>query len=192
MTHDGRARHAVGPLPHRARAGVAGAWRWTIWPRTCATAASRGEGAAPRDRRNIRLGALRREIRCCERLRHPAMVPVLDAQSRRRCAATSCRSAGRVAPQAAGGADPVPVSGAPNNRHGGGSAGLRRRRGAHRDIKPANILLDGERVLVCDFGVARAVEAAAGDSISSSGLVLGTPGIHEAGAGNGQPDRRAQ
>ena len=45
----------------------------------------------------------------------------------------------------------------------------------HRDIKPANILLDGERVMVCDFGVARAVEVAAGDSISSSGLVLGTP-----------------
>jgi serine/threonine-protein kinase len=45
----------------------------------------------------------------------------------------------------------------------------------HRDIKPGNILLDGERVLVCDFGVARAVEMAAGESISSSGLVLGTP-----------------
>jgi serine/threonine-protein kinase len=45
----------------------------------------------------------------------------------------------------------------------------------HRDIKPANILLDGDRVVVCDFGVARAVEIAAGDTISSSGLVLGTP-----------------
>ena len=45
----------------------------------------------------------------------------------------------------------------------------------HRDIKPANILLDGGRVVVCDFGVARAVEIAAGDTISSSGLVLGTP-----------------
>ncbi len=30
-------------------------------------------------------------------------------------------------------------------------------------------------MVVCDFGVARAVEIAAGDTISSSGLVLGTP-----------------
>jgi serine/threonine-protein kinase len=44
----------------------------------------------------------------------------------------------------------------------------------HRDIKPANILFDGARVLVCDFGIARAIEAAATDR-SSSGFVLGTP-----------------
>jgi serine/threonine-protein kinase len=45
----------------------------------------------------------------------------------------------------------------------------------HRDIKPGNILLADERVVVCDFGFARVVEIAAGDTISSSGLVLGTP-----------------
>ena len=44
----------------------------------------------------------------------------------------------------------------------------------HRDIKPANVLFDGARVLVCDFGIARAIEAAATDR-SSSGFVLGTP-----------------
>jgi len=45
----------------------------------------------------------------------------------------------------------------------------------HRDIKPENILLDGERALVCDFGLARAIDRAALEPISSSGLVLGTP-----------------
>ncbi|MEE8116470.1 MAG: serine/threonine-protein kinase [Gemmatimonadales bacterium] len=45
----------------------------------------------------------------------------------------------------------------------------------HRDIKPGNILLDGDRALVCDFGIARAIEVAAGDSLSSSGLIVGTP-----------------
>lgn len=45
----------------------------------------------------------------------------------------------------------------------------------HRDIKPENIVFEEERALLCDFGVARAIVAAAGDRISSSGLVVGTP-----------------
>ncbi|MBI1967647.1 MAG: serine/threonine protein kinase, partial [Gemmatimonadetes bacterium] len=45
----------------------------------------------------------------------------------------------------------------------------------HRDIKPANILFVGECPVVSDFGVARAIVEAGGDSLSSSGLIVGTP-----------------
>lgn len=46
----------------------------------------------------------------------------------------------------------------------------------HRDIKPDNIMFDANGLaLVCDFGVARAIERSGGDRISSSGLVVGTP-----------------
>ncbi len=45
----------------------------------------------------------------------------------------------------------------------------------HRDIKPANVLLEVGRALVCDFGLALALDRAAVEPLSSSGLVIGTP-----------------
>jgi len=45
----------------------------------------------------------------------------------------------------------------------------------HRDIKPENILLQERHAVVADFGVARAVSAAAGSRLTQTGLVVGTP-----------------
>lgn len=45
----------------------------------------------------------------------------------------------------------------------------------HRDIKPANILITKERVYVLDFGVARALAASADESLTSTGVAVGTP-----------------
>jgi serine/threonine-protein kinase len=45
----------------------------------------------------------------------------------------------------------------------------------HRDIKPENIMLSGGRAVVADFGVARAVHAAAEEPLTLSGMVVGTP-----------------
>jgi serine/threonine protein kinase len=45
----------------------------------------------------------------------------------------------------------------------------------HRDIKPANILLSRGRVIVADFGIARAMAVDSGDQITVSGVSLGTP-----------------
>ena len=63
----------------------------------------------------------------------------------------------------------------------------------HRDIKPANILLSGEAALICDFGLARAINQAAREPVSSSGLVLGTPAYMspEQAAGQSNLDRRS-
>jgi serine/threonine-protein kinase len=45
----------------------------------------------------------------------------------------------------------------------------------HRDIKPENILLEGGHAVVADFGIAKALSAAANADDSSAGMAVGTP-----------------
>jgi serine/threonine protein kinase/tetratricopeptide (TPR) repeat protein len=45
----------------------------------------------------------------------------------------------------------------------------------HRDIKPENVMLHDGQAMVTDFGIAKAVTAAAGDSLTQTGMTVGTP-----------------
>ena len=45
----------------------------------------------------------------------------------------------------------------------------------HKDIKPENILLSVDRVLIADFGIAKATADAGGETLTTYGIVLGTP-----------------
>ena len=45
----------------------------------------------------------------------------------------------------------------------------------HRDVKPDNLLLSDDQVYLADFGIASALEDAAGSRLTETGLTLGTP-----------------
>ncbi len=45
----------------------------------------------------------------------------------------------------------------------------------HRDVKPDNILLADDQAYLADFGIASALEDAAGSRLTETGLTLGTP-----------------
>ena len=63
----------------------------------------------------------------------------------------------------------------------------------HRDIKPENILLTEGHAFVVDFGVAKALDQAAGATLTKTGFALGTPGYMspEQAAGVREIDVRA-
>jgi len=56
----------------------------------------------------------------------------------------------------------------------------------HRDVKPENILFAGGHPCIADFGIARAIERAAGDSTTSTGIVRGTPAYMSPEQASGQ------
>jgi serine/threonine-protein kinase len=62
----------------------------------------------------------------------------------------------------------------------------------HRDIKPENILLIDGQAIVADFGIARALSASGGESLTSTGTIIGTPGYMspEQAAGDSAIDAR--
>src|SRR5213078_2379715 len=63
----------------------------------------------------------------------------------------------------------------------------------HRDIKPENILFQAAHAVVSDFGIARAITAAAGGSLTATGIAIGTPAYMspEQATGSSRLDERS-
>jgi TolB-like protein/Flp pilus assembly protein TadD len=63
----------------------------------------------------------------------------------------------------------------------------------HRDIKPENVMLHEGEALVTDFGIAKAISVAGSESLTQTGVAVGTPAYMspEQAAGEGDPDGRS-
>jgi serine/threonine protein kinase/Tfp pilus assembly protein PilF len=63
----------------------------------------------------------------------------------------------------------------------------------HRDIKPENVMLHDGEAMVTDFGIAKAVTAAAADTLTQTGSTVGTPAYMspEQAAGEAELDGRS-
>ena len=63
----------------------------------------------------------------------------------------------------------------------------------HRDIKPENVMLQDGEALVTDFGIAKAVSVASGDTLTQTGMMIGTPAYvsPEQAAGESNLDGRS-
>jgi len=136
-----------------------------------------------------------REIRITAQLQHPNILPLLDSGD----AAGLLYS---VMPFVEGESlrerlltDQLPIAEAlVLGREIADALDYAHRRGIiHRDIKPENILLSNGHAIIADFGIARAIGLASGNSLTARGLPIGTAAYMspEQAQGEGGSDSRS-
>lgn len=121
-----------------------------------------------------------REIRTTAKLNHPHIVPLFDAGT---TPGTPSRpfyvmrfiegdTLGDVVARG-----PLPVVEALRiTRQAASALGHAHRHGViHRDVKPGNIMLEDGHTWVTDFGIARAIVVKDGQTVTSTGVTVGTP-----------------
>jgi tRNA A-37 threonylcarbamoyl transferase component Bud32 len=119
-----------------------------------------------------------REISVAARLRHPHIVPLLEAGTINDALYyTMPFIAGESLRERLRRDGPLPLDEAVRlTREVADALGYAHGEGVvHRDIKPENILLDSGHAVVTDFGIARAVRESETHALTGTGMAVGTP-----------------
>lgn len=118
----------------------------------------------------------RRECRALAALRHPNVVPVIDAgeSGEGGYLAMPLARGGSLAERLRAGAPPVDEAVALLSALAAALDAVHAAGHLHRDVTPANVLLDPAGPWLADFGLARPLEATA---VTAEGLLVGTAGF---------------
>jgi eukaryotic-like serine/threonine-protein kinase len=145
---------------------------------------------------HVLVARFRREIELASRLSHPNILPVTFAGEAQGLAYYAMpRVKGKTLKEVLRSRGQLPVPEAVRLLRDVASAlaHAHERGVAHRDIKPSNIMLDPNgRPLILDFGLARALAATEGSTLTVSGEIIGSPQYlaPEQAAGDGNLDHR--
>ena len=138
------------------------------------------------------LDRFQREAEAMARLSHPNIMPIYAVGEGDGVVYFIMPLAhGKSLSEKLSGADPLPIGEARRITLEIGRALEQAHRAGvvHRDVKPDNIMLEGddERVLVTDFGIAKAAAVSASD-LTGTGIAIGTPAYMSPEQATGEPD----
>ena len=146
---------------------------------------------SPELAQSVRAERFLREIQIAAKLIHPYILPCATPGKRLAVSTTSCLGSTGSRRAIGSSESKEQLLGEQIARDVAEALSYAHRQGVvHRDIKPENVLLRAGHAVVADFGIARALTEASGQSVTATGIAVGTPFYRGPEQGGGEQDAR--